>query len=97
MWGRGGRRDRGWEPFSGSRGWRERSARARAGPAVAAVTVLRVHGSRPAPVPAAPSPAARARGVFLAPPRLPPPSPRLLLSQSWVSLALLPPLPLRSA
>lgn len=38
-----------------------------------------------------------ARGVFLAPPELPPPPlPLLLLSQSWVSQALLPPLPLRS-
>lgn len=39
-----------------------------------------------------------ARGVFLAPPELPPPppSPPLLLSQAWVSQALLPPLPLRS-
>lgn len=54
------------------------------------------------------SPSARAPPPFLLPPplslaggvsrssRLLPPSPPLLLSQSWVSLALLPPLPLRS-
>lgn len=69
--------------------------RARARPAVAAVTVLGV-GSRPAPDIAAPSPVARARGLFLAPLELPPPWSLLLLSQSWVSLALGPPLSLRS-
>lgn len=64
MWGRGGRRDQGWEPFSGSRGWRERSARARAGPAVAAVTVLRVHRLAPRPRSRCPLPCrARAGGV----------------------------------
>lgn len=43
-----------------------------------------------------PPPLSRAGGVFLAPPELPLAS-LLLLSQRWVSLALPPPLPLRSA
>lgn len=64
MWGRGGRRDQGWEPFSGSRGWRERSARARAGPAVAAVTVLRVHRLAPRPRSRCPLPCRALRGCF---------------------------------
>lgn len=83
--------------FFGLWGRREGSARARAGPAVAAVTVLRVRRLAPRLRSCCPLPC-RARGVFLAPPELPPPpSPRLLLSQSWVSLALPPPpLPLRS-
>lgn len=60
-WGKGARRGRGWESFSGARRRREASARARARPAVAAVTVLGVRRLAPRPRSCCPLPC-RARG-----------------------------------